>query len=200
MKNLFHQLINLPFPRLWMPIALYVSLGLILSGISLHLHPRSPGEVAALLLSGVFAWTLIEYGLHRFVFHLKTEREPWKVLTSGFHMSHHHAIARGETDFVITRPAGSLPFAIVFYLLFSLLLWSFSAAALLMTGVFVGYLLYEYAHYAAHRFQPSGRFAKFLKNYHLQHHFMEGEGKYGVTSPVWDKIFGSATMKKETVD
>ncbi len=189
MNSCLIKIISFPFPRLWMPVALYIPLGLLISAASLLVHPRSVNETLILFGVGVFAWTLIEYILHRFVFHWITDKEPWRMLSSGFHMSHHHAVENHEPDIVITRPAGSLPFALLFYLLFSLLTLSFSAAALIMTGVFVGYLFYESAHYSAHHFYPKGTLGKSLKHYHLQHHLKNPTRQFGVTSPLWDFIF-----------
>ena len=181
--------VEIRFPRLWMPVALYVPLGAGLMALSLHFRPRPIRETLALFGIGLFAWTLIEYFLHRFVFHELRLRPPWNLLTSAFHLSHHEAVVAREPDIVITRPAGSLPFAILFYFLFALLSWSYSAAALIEAGVFAGYLLYEACHYGAHHFQPRHRIVKYLKNYHLQHHFRCPNRRFGVTTPLWDLIF-----------
>ena len=181
--------VEIRFPKLWMPVALYLPLAAILAGFSLAMDPRPAWEIISLIALGLFSWTLIEYFLHRFVFHAVKLKEPWDQLASAFHLSHHHAVVTGEPDVVITRPAGSLPFAILFFFLFALLSWSFSAAALIETGVFVGYLLYEATHYGAHHFHPRHRFLRYLKNYHLQHHFRDSSRSFGVTSPIWDRIF-----------
>src|SRR5262250_26520 len=139
-KNLIWAFVQFPFPKLWMPAALYIPLGLILSALSLYVHPRPLGETLMFFGLGLISWTLIEYSLHRFVFHGIEPKGLWGTLTSEFHLSHHEAVLTHSPDLVITRPAGSLPFAILFYFLFALLTWSFSAAALIQTGVFIGYL------------------------------------------------------------
>jgi sterol desaturase/sphingolipid hydroxylase (fatty acid hydroxylase superfamily) len=195
LNSVFSAFAEIRFPRLWMPAALYIPLGLLLSGLSFYFHPRSVKEIPALFVIGLFSWTLIEYFLHRFIFHgIKTE--PWKSLTAVFHLSHHEAVAAHGPDLVITRPAGSLPFAILFYFLFALLSLSFSAAALIETGVFAGYLFYECVHYSVHHFQPKSRLGQLLRNYHLQHHLVCPDRRFGVTSPLWDRVFGTYEAAK----
>src|SRR5262249_43993884 len=109
-----------------------------------------------------------------------------------FHLSHHYAVAAQEPDLVITRPAGSLPFAIFFYFLFVLLTLGFSSAALIETGVFCGYLFYECIHYSAHHFQPTSPIGPFLRSYRLPDPHVWPNRRFGVTSPVWDKRFGTS--------
>ena len=55
----------------------------------------------------------------------------------------------------------------------------------------VGYLIYDYIHYATHHFPMRNRAAKYLKHYHLKHHFSGEGGRYGVSSPLWDVVFGT---------
>ena len=33
--------------------------------------------------------------------------------------------------------------------------------------------------------------AKFLKHYHLKHHYSGEPGRFGVSSPLWDRVFGT---------
>jgi dihydroceramide fatty acyl 2-hydroxylase len=33
------------------------------------------------------------------------------------------------------------------------------------------------------------RWAKYLKRYHMMHHFKTPQARYGVSSPVWDVVF-----------
>ena len=58
-------------------------------------------------------------------------------------------------------------------------------------GFIVGYLIYDYIHYSTHHFPMRNRLAKYLKHYHLKHHYSGEGGRYGVSSPVWDWVFGT---------
>ncbi len=59
----------------------------------------------------------------------------------------------------------------------------------------LGYLIYDITHYATHHFTMRRGIFKFLKRYHLKHHYKTPDLRYGVSSPLWDWVFG--TMPKE---
>jgi len=182
-------LASLGFSHPWMPMALYLSLGSLLTFLSLRLHPRMPGETLLLLVLGIFSWTLIEYLLHRFLFHWRTMKEPWRGWLSQAHLEHHRTALTGEG--ILVRPFFTLITALVVYGVLAFVSQSFSAALLLETGVFLGYIAYEWIHFAAHRFQLSSGIGKTLKQYHFHHHFKNSDGSFGVTSPLWDWVFGT---------
>lgn len=60
-------------PLIWMPVICW------LVSISFQ-RGLTPLQVAYALVAGIFIWTLLEYSLHRFVFHIKTESY-WLVLS-----------------------------------------------------------------------------------------------------------------------
>ena len=182
------------FGHPWMPMALYLPLGALLFAIAQHLHPRSLSTACLWVAGGVLLWTLVEYLLHRFIFHWVEVKEPYRSLASGLHMAHHRTA--DTQDLILAPPVVSLIFGSFLLGLFTLLTWSFSRAALLEAGIFLGYLAYEWVHYGAHRFKPRTPWGKFLKHYHLRHHFKDPRHCYGVTSPLWDWVFGSTSIRK----
>jgi 4-hydroxysphinganine ceramide fatty acyl 2-hydroxylase len=66
--------------------------------------------------------------------------------------------------------------------------WSLGMAAF-CGGVF-GYICYDMTHYWVH-FGNLPLWYKELKKYHLQHHFLDYENGFGVTSRFWDVVFGT---------
>ena len=182
-------LTSLGFSHPWMPTLLYLSLGSLCTFLSLHFHPRSLGASLFYLILGIFCWTLIEYLLHRFLFHFRTMKEPWKGLISQAHLEHHRTARSGEG--ILVRPFFTLITAVFVYFGFVLLTSSFTLALLFSAGVFLGYIAYEWIHFAAHRFHPSSSLLHSLKQYHLHHHFKDSDSAFGVTSPLWDWIFGT---------
>ncbi len=56
-------------------------------------------------------------------------------------------------------------------------------------GVF-GYICYDCTHYFLHH-QNLPLWYNQLKKYHLEHHFLDYENGFGVTSRFWDRIFGT---------
>ncbi len=48
---------------------------------------------------------------------------------------------------------------------------------------------YDMIHYATHHFPMRSRAMKYLKRYHMMHHFKTPSARFGVSSPVWDVVF-----------
>src|SRR4029450_1827778 len=55
-----------------------------------------------------------------------------------------------------------------------------------------GYLLYDYAHYTSHRYAFRNRVSRFLRDQHMLHHHVTPDARWGVSSPLWDRVFSSA--------
>lgn len=139
---------------------------------------------------GVLCWTLMEYSLHRFVFHYEPKTPFGKYL---LFLSHgiHHDYPRDSTRLVMPLLV-SVPLAIITYVLFNVMFGEYHYAA--FSGIVFGYVCYDTIHYAVHHFQMKGRIGSFLKTYHLKHHYSDDQSGYGVSNPLWDYIFG--TMPK----
>lgn len=159
--------------------------------------------ILALLGSGFIGWTFIEYVLHRFPFHYEAAPEPWRTILAGQHLFHHEY--PNHPDFVIAPITISLPMYGLIFLLF----WGLSAAfgsdllhaSLLGSGLQLGYLVYEWIHYSAHRLPARTALGRYLKKYHMVHHFKDSDNYFGVTSPFWDRVFGTKPdydSRKET--
>jgi sterol desaturase/sphingolipid hydroxylase (fatty acid hydroxylase superfamily) len=59
----------------------------------------------------------------------------------------------------------------------------------MFAGFIVGYLIYDMMHYATHHFPMRSGYLKYIKRYHMAHHFKAPDALYGVSSPVWDRVF-----------
>ena len=42
----------------------------------------------------------------------------------------------------------------------------------------------------------NNKVGKYLKRYHLKHHFAHEKSKYGVSSPLWDYLLGTVEGEK----
>ena len=144
-------------------------------------------------LAGLFLWTLAEYTLHRFVFHFPP-RNAWQERLSFLFHGVHHAQPQVKTRLVMP-PAASIPLALLFYGLFYLILVAaFGLHAWLaptFAGFIAGYLAYDMLHYATHHVAMRRGYWKFLKRYHMQHHYKTPDQRFGVSSPLWDRAFGT---------
>ncbi|KAK1555346.1 hypothetical protein Q3G72_025188 [Acer saccharum] len=66
----------------------------------------------------------------------------------------------------------------------------------LFGGTLLGYVMYDCTHYYLHHGKPSKGYSRDLKRYHLNHHFrIQSEG-FGITSSLWDRVFGTLPSTK----
>ncbi len=180
------------------PVVVYGSLSAIMLALTLYWGQKSLGHIALLFLSGFLLWTAVEYFLHRFPFHHDIKTEPFRLITSGLHLLHHEIPNRG--DYVVAPIAMSFPFYLVIVGLFCLATRDVSNAFLLSSGLATAYLCYEWTHYSTHHRVAKTRFGKYLKRHHMMHHFKDSHNYFGVTSPVWDWMFGTLPPPDATKD
>ena len=122
------------------------------------------------------------------MFHYPATSRIGKYLVFLFH-GVHHATPRDKTRLVMP-PAGGVIVMIVLYQIFRLAVpapWIEPFCAFFI----IGYLVYDYIHYATHHFPMKSPLLHFLKVYHLQHHYGAKGLRYGVSSPLWDRVFGT---------
>lgn len=148
---------------------------------------------------GLFTWTLIEYCMHRFLFHLDGYLpENPLALTLHFllHGVHHYLPMDGYR--LVMPPTLFVLLAYPFYkLVFSLL--PFYMACSGFAGGTLGYILYDVTHYVIHHTKLP-QFLQDVKTYHLEHHYKNYEMGFGVTSRFWDVIFDTeitSTLEKK---
>ncbi len=146
---------------------------------------------------GSFVWTLSEYLLHRFLFHFEPTSPRLKWVWYLIHGVHHEQ-PQCKTRLVMP-PVLSIPMALAFYLFFHVVVGSLIGAprwtAPLFAGFVTGYIAYDMTHYATHHLPMSRGFLKFLKRYHLLHHYKTPDDRFGISSPLWDLVFGTRPPK-----
>jgi dihydroceramide fatty acyl 2-hydroxylase len=71
-----------------------------------------------------------------------------------------------------------------------------STTPALFGGGLLGYVIYDVTHYYLHHGQPSKDSLRHLKKYHLNHHFRIQNKGFGITSSVWDRVFGTLPKTK----
>jgi len=137
---------------------------------------------------GLLFWTLTEYVMHRFVFHFYPKSEWGKRIHFIFHGVHHDY--PNDAKRLVMPPSASIPLATAFFFLFK---YSLPVTLLdgFFTGFIVGYLFYDMTHYMLHHAQFKNGIWKKLKQQHMLHHYDDPTKKYGVTSDIWDKVFGT---------
>jgi 4-hydroxysphinganine ceramide fatty acyl 2-hydroxylase len=149
--------------------------------------------VVALLPIGVLIWTLIEYCLHRFIFHMEPPRSGlWIQFHFAIHGQHHKVPFDNMRLVFPPVPAG-----IIMLILYVSLLHVFSLAPLraMFAGGILGYISYDLLHYFFHHGSPRpGSYLANLKSYHIAHHYINPNLGFGVSSKLWDIPFAT-TLK-----
>ncbi len=150
--------------------------------------PALGWAAAAWGLLGMLVWTLLEYGLHRVVFHWPA-RSAWGQRVVFLMHGCHHADPDDPLRAVMP-PVASLPVALACYGVAALVL-SGPARDATFAGLLIGFLHYDLTHWACHQARMAGPLGRRLKRHHLRHHYVGADGNYGVGTPLWDMAFGS---------
>lgn len=151
-----------------------------------------PVTTIALFLVGLIVFTWVEYMMHRYVFHMKTYTTARARLQYTLHGVHHEFPK--DKDRLAMPPLLSITIGTVLLLMFKVLIGDFVFAFL--PGFMVGYACYLAIHYMVHAYTPPKNFLKVLWVNHSIHHYKDGEEVFGVSSPLWDYVYG--TMAKKT--
>lgn len=156
-----------------------------------------PTFAIGILFGGMFFWTFFEYIAHRFIFHWISENEKAKRVVYVLHGNHHEYPRDRERLFMPPIPSLIIS-ALIFGLMF-LMMQQF--VFVFFPGFIFGYLLYASMHYAIHAWNPPFKWMKPLwRNHHL-HHYKDEEKGFGVSTTLWDRIFGTMfDLKKEKED
>jgi 4-hydroxysphinganine ceramide fatty acyl 2-hydroxylase len=194
-KNQYLEMLTKTHPLviwgIYLPIIVYM---LYYSGS--HFDYSAP-RIALTFLAGMVFWSLFEYIAHRFIFHWVAESERAKKIVYVLHGNHHHYPRDRERLFM--PPVPSLIIASVIFCLMYLLIRT--NVFMFFPGFILGYLMYGSMHYAIHAWNPPFKWMKALwRNHHLHHYKNEHMG-FGVSSTLWDHVFGTMfDLKREKED
>lgn len=171
-------------PMLWIPADMYA--------VYLALQGAYPVTVAALFCLGLFIWTLLEYSMHRFLFHIEYYLPDHPVAFAVHFLLHgvHHYLPMDKMRLVMPPTllvALTTPF---YHLAHTVFFYNYYHAMAVFAGAFLGYVTYDCCHYFLHHVQLPA-FMKEIKKTHLDHHYKNYDLGYGVTSKFWDIVFGT---------
>ncbi|MBK6892300.1 MAG: sterol desaturase family protein [Flavobacteriales bacterium] len=173
------------------PLALFWSVGIITLWYSMAKLAISWQTVLVFFLGGIVLFTLVEYVMHRYLYHIPAQsekRKRFQYVIHGIHHEHPRDKAR-----LAMPPLVSIVLSILFISLFRLLIgpngYAFGG------GFLFGYSTYLLAHYAIHIYKQPKNFLGIIWKHHNLHHYVGDDGAFGVSTPFWDYIFG--TMPKE---
>ena len=146
---------------------------------------------SGLVVAGMFAWTLAEYVLHRFVMHEMVG----KGMPSREHLIHHadpqNNPGRPLLSWIGIIVVGAVLFGWSVPLLTSAVVGSGWVGLAMYAGWLLGYGTYEQIHERSHFEAPRGRYTTWVRRHHFHHHNGHPMANHGVTTPLWDKVFGT---------
>jgi sterol desaturase/sphingolipid hydroxylase (fatty acid hydroxylase superfamily) len=139
-----------------------------------------------LCLLGFFCWTFIEYAVHAWMCHI------YQTFASSLHTVHHrdpHAVFA-----VGAWPLIALSWLAAFYT------WGWSVGVQFFSGVVVGFASYEALHYRLHFARSLTAFEEHQRRRHLVHHYVNPSLCLGVTSGLWDRVFGTEPSPEQLAE
>jgi len=174
----------------WHVLAVWVPAILYWMAKGLRDPTLSFGAFSAALAGGLASWTLLEYLLHRWVFHFKPS--PGSELAEDVHFLIHgvHHDWPHDPDRLVMPPV----FSILLAVLFGVPIYLAAGPHLfdpIFAGLVIGYLWYDMTHYAVHHVKPRSEVGQRLRRHHYLHHFKCPDARYGVSTPFWDYVFGT---------
>lgn len=133
---------------------------------------------------GMMGWSFSEYALHNWGGHKARGRNPF----SREHLKHH------KIKGYFSATSQKVMAAVAVWTVAAGLAWLALGPVwglALATGFVVGYGSYELVHRRLHTHPPTNFYGRWARKHHFYHHFMRATSNHGVTSPVWDMVFGT---------
>jgi len=170
-------------PLVWLPVLVAVSMRAV------QQFDMPALQLIALQLQGVVLWQFLEYLIHRFLFHMKVESY-WGITVHFLFHGNHHKFPK-DGDRLVFPPVPAAAIASSIYAGLRLFLDA-AVATGLMSGVILGYVMYDCLHYSMHHaaYLP-GSFLQELKLRHAHHHYHDHDHGYGISSVLFDVFLGT---------
>jgi dihydroceramide fatty acyl 2-hydroxylase len=181
------------------PLKSYVTAVLPISALLLAAIPGlGVLEFLAGFAFGVIQWTLLEYVIHRWIYH-RLRRRILRNLVDSFHAHHHSHMDDPQVmnaGPLLVYPALGLA-GLVDGLLFGM---RPDVTAAILLGTTWAYAFYEWVHFRIHQKPERGGYLAWIQRYHLHHHYRSANSCYGNTSSLWDHVFGTYDARYRQLD
>jgi sterol desaturase/sphingolipid hydroxylase (fatty acid hydroxylase superfamily) len=169
--------------------SIYSLAAFILLLIGIYMQFMSFWAGTALFIGAIFFWTLFEYFAHRYIFHVDEYFPESKVARRLAFTLHgiHHEYPRDKDRIVMPPVPGLLIISLLFLIYYALM---GHYVFIFLPGFVTGYLLYTRVHYKTH----TRRIPSYLKSHyrhHSLHHYKYPEKAFGISTQLWDKVFGT---------
>ncbi|WP_157961894.1 sterol desaturase family protein [Acuticoccus kandeliae] len=182
----------LVFPKTRKLIVYWTPLVLLMTAIAIIEAP-SWWTILGGIMTGVLLYSLIEYLMHRFLYHWEPESRFLRIITADMgrqHMGHH----RNPGKYGGGINGNQLPiiiFASLVAIVVLLTPFPTSFGLMVVAAGAVNYVIQEFAHFGTHHLpMRSGYFAA-LKRHHMVHHFRDDSSNFGLFWTFWDILLGT---------
>jgi 4-hydroxysphinganine ceramide fatty acyl 2-hydroxylase len=176
-------------------ISIPITLWLVTGGISLYWGFKTTDISLyagfGVLILGILGFTLLEYLMHRYIYHMIPDSPIKDKIQYNMHGVHHDYPK--DKDRLTLPPFITLVYAVIFYYLFTFLMGDYGL--FFLPGFMIGYAAYLGVHYMVHAYQPPRNFLRVLWVNHSIHHYKDPDAAFGVSSPLWDYILGTMPKK-----
>ncbi|MEH7399491.1 MULTISPECIES: sterol desaturase family protein [Bacillaceae] len=167
----------------------------IIYSVGLHLSWLT----VLIFIIGLIFFMFSEYVTHRFIFHLKAPKN--KLLLKFMKRIHYdHHTYPDDLKLLFLPIWYSIPNLGSLCIIYFLISKDLIQAIAFGSGLVFMLLVYEWKHYVAHRpIKPLTKVGRQIKKLHILHHFKNENFWYGVSTPIFDGIFGTLKDEKEVV-
>jgi len=179
---------------------------LALAAVALAVFAARPAPLAPSLIAAAvatFIYPLVWYVLHRWVLHsrwmfkMPMMASTWKRIHYDHHQDPNHLeVLFGALHTTLpTIAAATLPIGWAIGLPWQSAAHphaAFGAAAMAFAIGLLTTCFYEFCHCIQHlAYKPKNKWLAEMKKRHMAHHFHDENGNYGITSFIWDRLFGT---------
>ncbi|RAI00659.1 hypothetical protein DLJ53_15495 [Acuticoccus sediminis] len=174
--------------RMWVPFWLLVG------GIAVWLA-RGPLELVLGAVYGIAVYSLVEYLMHRFLYHWEPENRFVRFITAdvGRHHMRHH---REPSDYKAAINAVQTPVVILCAVLaLAVLVMPQPLKAAWLISVVSGsmnYVAQELVHFGTHHMRMTSGLLNVVKRHHMLHHYRNENANFGLFWTFWDRLLGTS--------
>lgn len=133
----------------------------------------------------MLTWSILEYFIHRFMGH----KRRFRATPFGKEHSRHHI----EGNYFAPTNKKVVTTAIITLLVLPAAIAATNTVigCSYLAGLLLFYATYEVLHRRLHTHAGIGPYARWARRHHFHHHFVDARVNHGVTSPLWDIVFGT---------